>query len=60
MVLILDVAPGFSLSAKAAADAASPVVQRWEALMWTYQRALPGTPPGEKWRIMARIYRLEA
>jgi hypothetical protein len=26
--------------------------------MWKYQRALPGTPPGQKWRLMDRVFRL--
>ena len=56
MVMLLDVAPEFSLESKAAADAANPIVQRWEALMWTYQQALPGTPAGEKWQPMERIW----
>jgi L-rhamnose mutarotase len=56
MVMILDVGPEFSFEAKSAADAANPVVQRWEALMWQFQQALPGTPPGEKWQVMERIW----
>ena len=59
LVLVLDVSPAFSLEAKAAADAANPVVRQWEALMWAYQQALPGSAPGEKWRPMTRIFRLE-
>jgi L-rhamnose mutarotase len=56
MVMVIDVAPDFSFEAKAAADAANPIVQRWEALMWTYQQALPGPPAGEKWQLMERIW----
>ena len=56
MVMVLDVGPGFSFEAKAAADAANPIVQRWETLMWTYQQALPGAPAGEKWQLMERIW----
>ena len=56
MVMVLDVAPGFSFEAKTVADAANPIVQRWETLMWTYQQALPGTPMGEKWQLMERIW----
>jgi L-rhamnose mutarotase len=60
MVMVLDVSPEFSLDAKAAADAADPVVQRWEALMWTYQQALPGAPAGEKWQLMDRVWTFDA
>lgn len=34
-------------------------VQRWEAEMWRYQRALPGAADGEKWRAAARIFVLD-
>ena len=56
LMMILEAGDGFSFEAKAAADAANPAVQRWEQLMWTYQRAIPGGAPGEKWRLMTRIY----
>ena len=56
MVMVLAVDSTFSFEAKASADAENPVVQRWEALMWTFQQALPGTPAGEKWQVMERIW----
>ena len=46
----------FSFEKKAAMDEANPEVQRWEALMWKYQVAIPGGKPGEKWRLMERIF----
>ena len=60
LVMVLDVEPGFSFEEKARADAANPAVQRWETLMWTFQQALPGTPPGEKWRRMETIFSYDA
>lgn len=56
LMMVLEAGEGFSFEAKAAADAANPVVQEWEQLMWTYQQAVPGGKAGEKWRVMARIY----
>jgi len=56
MFMIMETEDGFSFEAKAAADAANPRVQEWEELMWTYQQALPGAKPGEKWRLMERIF----
>ena len=56
LFMVLEVSPAFSFEAKSAADAANPQVQEWERLMWTYQRALPGARPGEKWVLMDRIY----
>ena len=60
MVMILEVGSDFSFDAKAAADAASPVVQEWEQLMWRFQQGLPDAPPGEKWQLMERIFRLRS
>jgi L-rhamnose mutarotase len=60
MVLILDVNDDFSFDTKASADAADPTVQAWETLMWTFQQPLPGTPPGEKWRLMERVFQLNS
>ena len=57
-VMIFEVGPGFSFAAKAAADAADPVIQKWEQLMWRYQQPLPGSAPGEKWQPMERIFQL--
>ena len=56
MFMIMETEDDFSFEAKAAADAANPRVQEWEELMWTYQQALPGAKPGEKWRLMERIF----
>ena len=56
LFMVMDTEDGFSFEAKATADAKDPRVQEWEALMWTYQQALPGAKPGEKWRLMERIF----
>jgi L-rhamnose mutarotase len=60
LVMIMEVTPGFSFEAKAAADRANPAVQAWETLMWTFQQALPDAPPGTKWQPMERIFSLPA
>lgn len=59
LVLILETNNDFSFEKKAAMDAANEEVQRWEALMWNYQLALPGAKAGEKWQLMKRIYQLK-
>lgn len=56
LVMILETTDEFSFAAKAAADAASPKTQEWEALMWTYQKPLPQARPGEKWILMEKIF----
>jgi L-rhamnose mutarotase len=49
----------FSFEARAAADQASPRVQEWETLMWTFQQPLPFAAAGEKWVRMERIFALD-
>lgn len=58
LFMIIEVSPEFSFPGKAEMDAANPAVQRWEELMWKYQVAIPGGKPGEKWRLMERIFLL--
>lgn len=58
LFMIMETGTDFSFEKKAAMDAANPAVQRWEELMWKYQAAIPGAGPGEKWRLMNRIFSL--
>ncbi len=58
LVMVVDVPEDFSHDAKAAADAADPRVQAWEALMWQFQQPLPFAKPGEKWVPMTRMFSL--
>ena len=60
LFMIMEVDEGFSFAKKAETDANNPKVREWEALMWRFQQALPGTPPGEKWLLMDRIFKLES
>jgi L-rhamnose mutarotase len=39
-------------------DATNPEVQAWEEMMWKYQAAVPGGKPGQKWRLMERVFLL--
>jgi L-rhamnose mutarotase len=59
LFMIMETGPDFSFDRKAAMDAVNPAVQRWEELMWKYQVAIPGGKPGEKWRLMERIFLLK-
>lgn len=58
LFMIMEVNEEFSFAKKGAADAADPKVQEWEQLMWKYQRAIPGSKPGEKWVLMEKIFSL--
>ena len=56
--MIMEVKDNFSFETKAVMDAENPAVQEWEALMWKYQQAIPGTKPGEKWVQLKQIFEL--
>ena len=58
LMMIIQVNADFSPARKTALDQANDKVQEWERLMWTYQKALPGTKPGEKWVQMKKIFEL--
>ncbi|HTI89180.1 MAG TPA: L-rhamnose mutarotase [Puia sp.] len=58
LFMIIETGPGFSFERKGAMDAGNEAVERWEKQMWKYQVAIPGGKPGEKWRIMNRIFSL--
>ena len=58
MFMIMDVDDDFSLSAKAAADAANAKVQEWETIMSGFQQPLPGSRPGQRWVPMERVFSL--
>jgi L-rhamnose mutarotase len=58
LFMIMETTDDFSFKNKAAADEASEIVQQWEKLMGTYQQVLPGTPAGEKWILMEKIFDL--
>ncbi|HZY61681.1 MAG TPA: L-rhamnose mutarotase [Edaphobacter sp.] len=58
LFMIMEVSDRFSLSAKAAADAANAKVQEWEALMGQFQQELPQSRPGQKWVVMEKVFSL--
>lgn len=60
LFMIMDVTDDFSFEKKGDMDMANPVVQQWEDLMWKYQKPLPGSDPGEKWKLMENIFSLES
>jgi L-rhamnose mutarotase len=58
MFMIMDVDDRFSLSAKAAADAANAKIQEWEAIMHGLQQQLPEARPDQWWMVMDRVFDL--
>ena len=58
LFMILEASEKFSLDRKADMDANNPIVQKWEKLMWKYQKSIPGLPEGTKWGLMNKIFDL--
>ena len=58
LVMVMETGASFDAARKAAADAADPDVQAWEAKMDAYQRRLPWAEPGVKWVAARRIFSL--
>ncbi|MBN8578331.1 MAG: L-rhamnose mutarotase [Cytophagales bacterium] len=58
LFMVMETTDNFSFDAKSKSDAANPIVEQWEELMWKYQQALPGSQPGEKWKLMDKIFEL--
>lgn len=59
LFMIMEVDEYFDFEAKSAMDFVNPKVQEWETLMWKYQKALPNSKPGEKWRLMDKIFEIK-
>ena len=58
LFMIMETDEHFSFERKAAMDAANPVVQNWEQLMWKFQQPMPWAKKGEKWILMNKIFNL--
>lgn len=59
LCMVMEVNEQFNAQDFAQASEQDPQIQRWEALMWQFQRPTPWTPAGEKWVAMARIFSLQ-
>ncbi|TQC63328.1 L-rhamnose mutarotase, partial [Pantoea dispersa] len=60
LVMLMEVDEDYSPAVDKVARAADPRVQAWEELMWRFQKPLPGSAPGEKWREALQIFSLQA
>ena len=58
MFMLIETSDSYSSEHKARADAANPDVQRWTALMKTFQQPVPAAGPDGTWLEMARVFRL--
>lgn len=59
LFMILEVNELYDPKKKSETDAANPIVQEWETLMWKFQAPLPWARNGEKWMEMEKIFELE-
>lgn len=59
LFMVMETVDEFSFENKAWMDAENPKVEEWEKLMWNYQQALPTAQPGEKWKLMEKIFDLK-
>lgn len=59
LFMIIEADSDFSFEKKSKLDAENSKVQEWETLMWKFQKALPGSKPGEKWVLMDKIFELK-
>lgn len=60
LFMIMETSDDFSFERKTVMDQANARVQEWEQLMWKYQQQIPGSKPGEKWRLMDSIFSLKS
>jgi len=58
LFMIIVAKDSFSFESKSQMDSRNPKVQEWEQLMWKYQQAIPNSKPGEKWRMMEKIFEI--
>lgn len=58
LFMIMETTDAFTFEEKERADLDNNKVQEWESLMWKYQQALPGAAPGEKWKLMTKIFNI--
>ena len=58
LFMIMETNDSFSFEQKSSMDALNEKVQRWEQLMWKFQKPLPWAKPGEKWILMDQIFQL--
>ena len=59
LFMLIETKDDFSFERKAAMDDANPDVQRWEEMMRKLQTPIPGSKPGEWWRRMELVFKLQ-
>lgn len=57
LFMIMDTSKVFSIKKKQSFDMNNQKIQQWEDEMERYQKLLPNTLKGTKWRLMNKIYK---
>ncbi len=58
LFMIIETNEDFNFERKAEMDLTNPSVQEWENLMDQFQKKLPNTSEGVKWRLMDKVFDL--
>ena len=58
LFLLIDTNDQFTEEKKNNLDTENPIVQKWESLMWKYQKSLTYSKTGEKWVKLSKIFEL--
>ena len=56
LFMIINCNSNFSIENKTERDLKNSKVKKWEELMNSFQKLIPNTPKGEKWRLMDKIF----
>ena len=56
LFMIINCNSNFSIENKTERDLKNSKVKKWEELMNNFQKLIPNTPKGEKWRLMDKIF----
>ena len=59
LFMIIETNSSFNLKRKKQLDIENIYVQKWEKLMSKYQKFLPKSKKGEKWKLMKKIFDYE-
>lgn len=58
LFMVMEVEDSFTFENKAKMDSLNAINEKWETLMWRFQKPLPWAKSGEKWLVMDQIFKL--
>lgn len=60
LCMIMETDDAFTFERKKLIDEQNEIVQRWETMLWKFQKPIDGSAPGEKWQLMEQIFTLNS